>query len=870
MHSGRVSLEHLRVVLNDSRHAHRMPGGEGSGEAAVLDTFHHETLTEFYEEWYRPDLMAVIAVGDFDGSEIQRLIEEHFSRVSARENAPQRPVFEVPPHEGTLFSIIADPELPFSTVEIDLKRNRRQRETVGDFRRDLVDGLYADMLNQRLSEAAQQPDAPFLFAAYFDVGVLASVELQVFIAATESGETEAGFEALLTEAERVKRFGFTTAELERQKKELLSAIESAFDERANTPSADFAAELVEHFASGQPFAGIVYIHELTQSLVPGISPGDAHMAALDWLVDDNRVVAISSPESQDIEVPSVEDLLKVIEAVPSKEIEAIEEEFTDLPLLESSPVPGEIVTEEEIPEIGVTVWQLSNGVRVVLKPTDFKNDEILMSAFSPGGHSLVADEDFASADMATSVVQQSGVGLFDQIDLDRKLAGQDVFVSPWIGPLAEGMSGFASPDDQETMLQLVYLYFSEPRRDEAAFGVLLSQIEGFFENFGLLPAQAFEDTILVTMAQNHPRARPFSPELLREVDLDTSLRIYRDRFADAGDFTFLFVGALDLEALRPLVQTYLGGLTSIGREESWTDVGIRPPRGVIEKFVFKGVEERSQTRIIFSGDFEWSAENQLDLSALDRLMTIRLFESLRSDLGEVYTPFSWVTWSRFPEPMYEMNISFESEPEATERLAHAVFALIDSLQRFGPAQEDLVKVTEQERFDYEAQLETNEFWSEALFEAFFNDEDPTGILQYDELVDDLTVERLQAAAQRYLNTSNYARFVLFPEGYTVVEESRDAEVFPQQHALLQNFPNPFNSGTIIRFSLPTRERLEVSVFNTAGQKVVTLLAGERQPGEYTLAWDGRDESGKQLATGLYMYKFESDAYLETRKLLLLR
>lgn len=433
-------------------------------------------------------------------------------------------------------------------------------------------------------------------------------------------------------------------------------------------------------------------------------------------------------------------------------------------LVETVPTSSPILSTREIPELGLTAWQLGNGVGVVLKPTTFKNDEVLFSAYSPGGHSLVPDADYVAGMTADAVVRQGGAGRFNQLELHKLLAGKVVEVSPWIGPLEEGLAGKASPEDLETLFQLIYLYLTAPRQDSTAFRAYQAWIEGMLQNRSASPETAFRDTLQVTLAQHHFRARPWSEALLGEMDLEKSVRIFRERFADAADFTFFFVGSFSLEQIRPLVQRYLGGLPAAGRQELWRDVGMEPPRGIVEKGVYKGLEPKSQTQIVFTGPLVWDPQNLYQIQSLASALRIRLREVLREDLGETYGAGVSVSTAHYPREEYRLSVGFGCAPERAEELARVVFAQIDSLKAAGPDQGYVDKVKQMQRRQREVELQENGFWLEALQSAYVHGTDPRLIFHYDELVEGLTPAVLQAAARNYFDRENYVRVVLYPEG----------------------------------------------------------------------------------------------------------
>ena len=756
----RMFDEQLPILLKDSRYATRLP----IGQKAVLDTFQHEALRRFYRTWYRPDLMGLVAVGDLEPAALESLVQDYFARIPAAASPRDRTVFPVPDHEETLFAIATDPEATYNSVSIYYKMDVRPQGTVSAYRRSLIEALYHQMFNQRLHELTKRPEPPFLGAYSGQGRWLRSKEFFILGAGVQNNGFDAGLEALLLEAARVREFGFTASELEREKKEMLRGMEQSYRERDKQQSSRFAAEYVRHLLTDEAIPGIAKEYQLYQDLLPGIALAEVNALASEWTSEKNRVIAVEAPEQEGIAVPNERDLRAIFAAVAQQEIAPYADEVSDEPLVAQVPAPAAIVARSQIPEIGGTWWTLANGIRVCLKPTDFKNDEILFRAYSPGGHSLVPDADYVAASTAASVVSEGGVGPFDKIELEKKLAGKVVRVAPWISSLREGLSGSASPEDVQTLFELIYAFFTAPRPDSTAFQAYRTRMKGSIQNRSARPETAFSDTIAVTMAQYHHRARPWSLELLDEMDLAASMAVYQDRFADAGDFSFFFVGNFTLEAMEPLVCTYLGGLPATGREEAWRDVGIEAPAGVIDKAVYRGIEPKSQSRLIFTGPFEYDGwKNNLELRAMTSVLQIKLREVLREDLGGTYGVWISSSGSRYPDEEYRISITFDSDPERVEELTQVIFEQIDSLKTVGTTDLYIDKVKEMRQRQREIDLKENSFWVGSLASLDFNGVDPRRLIQYPALVDSLTAEAVQQAAQNYFNMDRYVRVVLYPE-----------------------------------------------------------------------------------------------------------
>jgi len=754
----RMQDKQFPVLFQGSRYAERLP----IGKREILENFPHEALTRFYEDWYRPELMAVIAVGDFDAQAVESTIREHFSRVPARDNPRPRVLYEVPEHSETLFAIASDAEATASQVALLYKQPLGEEGTLEAYRRSLVEGLYNGILNSRLFELTQQAEPPFAFGGSGQGRLVRSGEIYQLVAMVPEGGIARGMEALLTEAERVSRHGVTATEMERQKADLLRGMEQAYAERENQESRTYASEYLRHFLEGEPIPGIEFEYRAVQALLPTITLEEVNGVAQAWMVDHNRVVMVNSPEKEGLVIPTEEELSALFQDVVAAEIAPYEDTATDEPLLAMMPTPSPVEKESFIPELDVTEWTLANGVRVLMKPTDFKDDEVVFQAYSPGGFSLSSVEEHMSASNAAQIVALGGAGSFSQVDLGKKLAGKAASVSPSIGELSEGLSGTASPKDLETLFQLIHLYFTAPRKDPIAFQAFQQQVGAFLANRGASPAAAFQDTLLVTMEQGHPRARPMSMEVFGEIDLDEAFSFYENRFADASDFTFFFVGAFEPQEMKPLVETYLGGLPSIDREESWTDLDMDPPTGVIRKKVRKGVEPQSQTQIIFTGPFEYLPENRLGMRVMAGALEIRLRELIREELGGTYGVGVSGTYEKYPEPQYTVRISFGSDPERVEELVGAIFQEMEAFKAEGPTPEELQAVTEQERRSGETNRQENRWWVAQLRFADEYGSDPRFLLD-ESLLAAVTAESVQRDAQRYLRVDNYVQVTLFPE-----------------------------------------------------------------------------------------------------------
>ena len=631
-------------------------------------------------------------------------------------------------------------------------------------------------MNVRLYELLSQSSPPFLYGFVSHSSLVRTVEVNSLNIGVREDGIIPGLDALLTEVVRVQRFGFTRSELDRTKSWLLRRMEKAYLERDKTASSRFAMEYMRNFLQDEPIPGLAYEYQAVKQLLPGIRLEEINALVDEWLGGTNRVVLVNAPEKEHVEVPDEEALLAVFTRVGQRLILPYEDTVSTLPLMETIPVMGDIVEEEVQGELGTTCWRLSNGVRVILKPTNLKNDEVLFNGFSPGGHSLAATRDYRSVRASAEIIKLSGVGQFTLNDLNKKLTGKMVNVFPYINELNEGITGNASPEDLETMFQLIYLYLTRPRKDSAAYHSYKARMEGFIQNRHGSPEAAFYDTIMVTMAQYHKRKRPLSTKLLDEIDPEVSWNFYNERFEDLDDFTFVLVGNFDPDNIKPLILRYLGNLPVTDRVETWRDTGIIPPEGVIRKTIYRGQEEKSRVSLIFTGKHSWSRQDNYALSSMASVMRMKLRETLREDLSGTYGTSMAASLNIYPREGYRVSIDFGCEPGRVDELIGAVFQVIDSMQVFGPDTGYINKVKETQRRTFESQLEQNRFWLSSLVLYAMRGQDPSMILQYPDLIKTLSPEMVQNAAKTFFDRKNYVQVVLKPEkDQPVIESGSDME-----------------------------------------------------------------------------------------------
>ena len=755
----RLQDRHLGALFGRSRYGTRLP----IGTPESVQRARAEGLRAFYRRWYRPELMAVIAVGDFDPVKTEAMIVERFGRIPAADtSAPRRFSYPVTPPAGTRYSIAADPEATSSTVTVVHTAPARARRTVREYRQSIIDMLYGGVLNDRLNEVTQRPGAPFLDVSSVSGSLVRTLDAYFLTARFPEGGTERALAALLAEAERAARFGFTPAELAREKAELLRSWEQIHREQGMTTSAQFAGQYVGHYLYGGPLLTVETEYRLQRALLPEIRSSEVSARARAWLGGRSRSILVSIPERAGAARPDSARLAAVTDSVARARLAPYTETVSTAPLLPNPPAGGRVVSERRIEAVGVTEWVLSNGVRVVMKPTQFRQDEIALAGRSPGGSSLLEDADYLHGATAAAAAQVGGVGTLTVVELGKRLAGKTASVGVEIGELSESVSGYAAPRDVETMFQLVYLYFTAPRHDPVAWEAYRERAREAFRDRSASPEAVFGDTLRGALTQGHPRARPLTAAAVDSLDLDRALAVYRDRFSDAGDFTFYMVGAFQPDSLRPLVERYLGGLPAAGRRETPLDRGVRPPAGVVRKSVRRGVEPQARTQVVFSGPVVWERRNVALLRTLADVLQIRLRERLREELSGTYGVAVAASAQREPRPEYRFVVDFSAAPDRLDELSRALFAELEAVKRGGATEADLAKVREQQRRERETQLRENDFWMSQLVQYDHYGWDLAGILA-PPLSQTFTPADLRDAARAYLDTSRYVQVSLFPE-----------------------------------------------------------------------------------------------------------
>jgi zinc protease len=754
----RMQHKYWPVILNGSRYANRSPIGTDQ----VLNHFKPETIKRFYHDWYRPNLQALIVVGDVKVDEMEKNIKAKFSDLKNPLKEKARTRYTVPLTGKNQFIAVTDPEMTSTTAEIMIKLPELPLHTNTQYRESIIRQLFNAMLNERYSELQRQADPPFLQGGAGIEGFMGGLDTYSISVTAKPGELERGFKAVWRETERAKRFGFTGTELGRAKTTYLNQFESALKEKNKTNSDSYVNEYLQYFLHGTAAPGIDYEFNVVKNDLAGVTLTELNTLAKTASRSTDRDIILMAPQKEKAGLPNEATFIGWTKAVEAENIPVYKDETSNESLLKTQPLPGKIILEQKNDRLGLTTLTLSNGIKVLLKPTDFKNNEIVFSGFAPGGTSLYSDADYESA-AAANLIPSFGAGNYNTTALSKYLSGKQLSVRPFVSERIQGINGGAVNNDLETALQLVYAYITEPRKDSLMFLGMLDQTKAAIANRLNEPKNVFQDTISSVLSNNNIRKTGPSLEKISRISLDKAFAIYKERFATEGNFTFVFVGNIDTQAIKPLLEKYLGSLPGVGKFEQAKDLHINIPAGIITRTVYKGTEPKATVELVFSGPFDYSLENKLKMDALTETLQIRLMERLREDESGVYTPSARINISKYPQGRFSLTILFGCAPQNADKLIASALDEVNKIKISGPLQGNVYKFKAENQRAIETALKTNSFWLGYLSGQIQNQEKLDQIGNYSANLNQITVADIKEVANKYLSDDNYIRLVLLPE-----------------------------------------------------------------------------------------------------------
>ena len=713
----RMYQKMLPEIYPNSPYGHRLP----IGTEEVVANFPHDALRAYYHKWYRPDLQGIIIIGDVDVNEIEGRLKAIFEDIPAPVNPAERTRFEVADNAEPIVSIATDREETHYNISVFYKHDVVPNEEKGDISywiKGYIDDLISTMFNNRMEELTQKANPPFIFGyGYYGTFFVSDTKdawTTMAYAKDKDGIDEA-LSALVAESKRMQQYGFTESEFERAKADLMRRIESQYDERDKQETNRYFYPILNHFLTNEPLMGIENEYMLLSQILPNLPVEAINMYAQELIREDNIVITLTAPEKEDEKLPSKDELLALFNKAKEVEVEAYKETVSNEPLIATLPVKGSIDTKKHDNTFDATILTLKNGVKVIYKPTKFKDDEILMNAFSFGGYSVMDQSDPYTLQEINELATLGGVGNFSAIDLPKVLAGKRASVHPSVSSITEGISGNCSVKDLETMLQLTYLYFNSLRSDEDAFHSYITRTKAMVANMEADPNTAFRDNLMFAMYDNHPLVKRMKAEDYDKVDYAKALKLFADRFKDANNFVFTFVGNIDPETFEPMIEQYIGALKTKNNKETWTtNVPTITDKDVTSHYT-KAMENPMVTcYMVYNGDIEYSLENQLKMQVLSDVMDIVYTEKIREDEGGTYGVGVQGNVSLRPKESFMFLIGFQTNKEMYEKLMGIAIAELQNVANQGPRPEDLKKVKEFLVKKHAEDLESNRYWMSCI------------------------------------------------------------------------------------------------------------------------------------------------------------
>ncbi|MDE6214934.1 M16 family metallopeptidase [Bacteroides sp.] len=765
----RLYTEAQPVMYPDSKYSDCMP----IGSIDVIDNFAYQTIRDYYHKWYRPDLQGIIIVGDIDVDVIEQKIKKIFADIPAPVNPAERVYFPVPDNQEPLIYIGKDKEVDDPSLSIYFKHEATpdsEKGNIGYLMQDYVTSMITSMLNSRLNELRQSANPPFVYAgAGYGSYFLSKTKdaFEVSAGSKADGIMEA-LKAVLTEVERVRRFGFTESEYERARANYLQRLESAYAEREKSKSDGYVREYVRHFLDAEPIPGIEFEYSTMNQVAPNIPVAVINQVCQTQLIpDNNQVVFIAAPEKEGMTYPTKEEVLAMLKEMKAWDVKAYEDKVSNEPLMKEAPQGGKIVSEKPDCIYGTTELTLSNGVKVYIKQTDFKADEIRMKAYSCGGNSLFDTKDALNFNQSimNGLVAAGGIGNFSRVDLTKLLAGKKVSVNAGVGGTQEYVNGNCSPKDFETMLQLTYLNFTAPRKDEEAFASFKSRMKAQLESSEANPLASINDTIMKMMYNNHPRVISLKANLIDQIDYDRVLALYKERFANASDFKFYFVGNIDLEKAKPLIAQYLGTLPATGAApETIRDNHVDTQKGILVNEYAKEQQTPMATNfMLYTGTCKYNLENKIRMSVLSQVLNMVYTEEVREKEGGTYGVSSYGSLSKDTKEEFMLQIVYQTDPAKRKHLNGIIDEQLKKVATEGPTTEHLQKVKEYMLKKHKDNQKENGYWLSNLDEYFSTGIDETE--GYEDIVNRITIKDMQEFTDSLLKQGNKITVIM-----TVPEE----------------------------------------------------------------------------------------------------
>jgi len=757
----RMRNQYFPVLLKGSKFAVR----DVIGDLDIIKNFDYDTLRKFYHDWYRTDLQAIAIVGDIDVDQVEGKVKELFSKIPAIENPQPRPFFEIPEHDDTRYVLATDKEASQYNVSIYIKHKGTSPENknLNYIREDYIASLFNQMIGERISELLQKGNPPFVQGSIGYTSFLRGYDLAYISLIAKPDQEDSGLRSLYTEAQRIVRYGFTTTELERAKANLLTMMESAFKQRDKISNDTYASSIQENYLTGEPLTSAEFDWEFGQKILETITAEEVSAKAQEWIVPKNRVIVIQGPDKEDAIHLTEEQAMAILAEVENSDIEPYEDSAEITSLINEELKGAEILSTRQLDDLGAVEWKLSNNATVVFRHADYEKDNVSLKAFSNGGSSKFEDDQVATSIMLSEFMDAFGMGDFDAITLKKILTGKNVGLTVDLSELTESFSGSSTPKDFETMMQLLYLQFSKPRFDEEAYNALKSRYISFLSNMANNPQKIMSDSLQMIYTDYNPRTKLVTAELFNEISFEKMEEQYKDRFVDAGDFTFIIVGNIDEETAKEMAVKYIGSLKDDPREETWVDRNVRVPKGKTVKEIEIPLQtKKSNVVVSFNKEIGYNPENNLKLKVLQGILRLRYTEEIREKEGGTYGVRVSANSSQFPIPEMSMQMNFDTDPEKANHLKSLVYKEIDQIVKNGPTEEDLDKVVKNLKKDREQAKQHNGYWLSAVYNYYYYVFNNDAEENFEKILDGLNVKKMKKFASKLFGSADIIDVIFKP------------------------------------------------------------------------------------------------------------
>ena len=760
----RMRKEYWPVLMKDSRYADRMP----IGKLDILQTFDYQVIKDFYKDWYRPDLQAVIVVGDINAAEVEAKIKTMFGNIPAKQNPRKKEIYGIGSNKEPLVAVCTDKEATGSEVMLIRKHKHAPMKTVGDFRQQLCIDLYNTMYDARFEEMVQDPKCPFLHAGAGYGDFIGNTDAYAAQAMAKENRIPDALRVLMQEDYRVLKYGFLQTELNRAKEELLENYERAAKEVDKTESAKFASQYINNFLRQDPIPGAKRENTYAKKLIEGITLEEVNALAKNWVTEDNMVAIITAPEKEDVKVPTKDEVLSILKDKSLANVKPYVDTYKDQEIVEKETlIPGKIVSIEKLDAVGAEKWTLSNGITIYLKKTDYKNDEILFNASSKGGKTLYPVKDLASADFAADIIDRGGIASLDYNSLMKKMKGKNVGVSPNISLLSEEFSGSSTPKDLEFFFQYLNAFFTNPRIDENAFQLVMDETK---EQVKMITAQPMYKYIgkFLEAAMNHDpymkQMFSYDDEYFAQVDFNRAVQIYKERFANPADFSFFFVGNYDEKEMKEFVELYLGSMKTDPKNKEKFDISVLKPRPdkATTQTVYAGTEEQGWMGMYISNPIDWSYRNSIIADMIGEALDIQFVKIVREKMGDVYSPMVQMGASKLPRPEMTLMILLGCNPTKTDKLADASLKILNDFKAKGPDKKTMALIKKQMLSTRAKNIQTNKFWLGYISGKVMQDEPIIAPSEYDNIVNSVTKKEMVEFMKKYFKPEVYTRADMHP------------------------------------------------------------------------------------------------------------